>query len=231
MHVSLSSRTLLTLAIVLPALSGCPDPQARFDEFVGRVPDANVITTIDAPPLEELPDITGEHLLGFAPVIAPDTPFQFIATATLTQNMDGTGMLDLSMVALDITNRMPVGGTTTVSQVPVSTSGSFTLHFTDVTIPGEANPITGSPIFAPVVDLIGVIRSTDRFCGTVEGMVTSPIEIDLMGSTFSAIRIPPGTTGLDLPPVEKECPASMPADAGPVDAAAPPDAVPPDGAP
>jgi hypothetical protein len=56
-------------------------------------------------------------------------------------------------------------------------------------VTGMANPITGSDIVATLA-LDGVIQSEDLFCGSVTGMVTQPLMLDLMGSTFAGVRVP-----------------------------------------
>ncbi|WP_146657881.1 hypothetical protein [Enhygromyxa salina] len=56
-------------------------------------------------------------------------------------------------------------------------------------LPGEANPIAGSDI-AFNGALIGHFVGSDAWCGDMEGALTSPLEADLSGSNFAAIRVP-----------------------------------------
>jgi hypothetical protein len=81
----------------------------------------------------------------------------------------------------------------------VDAAGAFTLDFGDTMVTGMANPITGSDI-AATLSLQGTIQDANLWCGSVTGMVTSPITQDLMGSTFAAVR------------VEATDPASLPTD-------------------
>jgi hypothetical protein len=218
--------------VALATIAGCPDPAARFDDFISRVPDAKVEEPEpDAPPLEELPDVSGEFLVGVAPVVAPDATLRFISTNVMTMNGDGTATLDISLQPLRVNNGMPVGDPVALNDVPVSTSGTFTASFDDIFVEGEANPLTGSDIVADVI-LIGTIRNQDLYCGEVDGMVKQPSQLPLDGSTFGAIRVAPGTVGPDLPAPVVECPPLVTTDAGvpdgggsPADAGSLPDAM------
>jgi hypothetical protein len=212
-------------------LSGCIDTHQRFGDYLGRLPDAPIDSSIDAPPLRELPDVTGTFLLGLATSIAPDSPLQFRMINGLQRNMDGTGTLMTRLQALSLfpsPTRMPVGMEMTTT-VPVDSAGQFALTFNNVMIDGAANPLTGNAITITTTTMMGTLRSADRLCGTVTGMVTQPIQVDLTGSTFGAIRVPDGATGMALPQPETACPSIEP-DAGLPDATMPdggvPDAVP-----
>jgi hypothetical protein len=73
-------------------------------------------------------------------------------------------------------------------------------------VTGMANPITGGDIVATLT-IEGAIQSEDLWCGTVDGMATSPISLPLAGSTFAATRIE-ATDAASLPTeVVYACPA------------------------
>ena len=57
-----------------------------------------------------------------------------------------------------------------------------------VMVTGAANPVTGSDIEATLV-VHGEIIDEDTMCGELTGMLMSPLEFDLAGSTFAAIRL------------------------------------------
>lgn len=204
---------------------GCVDPGGTFDDFQERVVDA--ASRPDARSIDEIPDVTGEFYMGLRPGPTPSLPFRFLATTVLHQDASGA-TLDLSMLSLDRETFEPVGAPNAVEGVVVSDSGEFTAVFIDVVIPARANPVSGQELTADVT-LIGQLRTEDLYCGDAEGMVNSPFTLSLDGSTFAAIRVAPGTTGMDLPELVGECPASIddpdagvpdagPADAGPADA-------------
>jgi hypothetical protein len=203
---------------MLLAFTGCTDPQGRFDEFGTRIVDASNIQ-IDAEVIEELPDITGRFLLGISPVVMPDRIMQFIADVEMTDNGDGTAVLDITFTPLTVADRTPIGDPLSSLDVAVANTGEFTAPVEGI-VPGPANPISGSEIELDGA-LEAVIKSTDLFCGDVTGRVSRPTIIDLDGSTGAGIRVPPEVVGDDLPTAQWACPEDMPVDAGVPDAALP----------
>jgi hypothetical protein len=221
------------LAIGLLAATGCVDPKGAFDDFAGRVIDA--APPIDAAVCNDLPDINGQFLFGFASTINPETPLQFIANVTLTENGDGTSSMAMSLQPLvleaparpeDPPLRTPIGDLiASPPPVKISETCQATLVYERKTVPGRANPLTYSQATA-TLEVQVEIRTADLFCGPVNGDVVAPTMISVDGSNFGAIRITPGTIGdAALPQPVSRCPASMPADAGPGDAG-PADAAP-----
>jgi hypothetical protein len=186
-------------------LGGCVDVGARFDEFLDRNVDAAAAEDIDAEPIEVVGDINGRFYLGLAPSVAPTLPLQFIVTNEMIPHPDGTATASFELVALS-SDRLPVADPIVLEGVTVDLAGLFVAEFVDVELPGTANPISGSPLVAPSIELSGTVRTDDLYCGSVDGMITLPAQISLSGSTFSAIRVPEGVIGDDLPPVQTECP-------------------------
>lgn len=221
MHKYYTSAYGLAWAAIV--IAGCTDTRGRFDEFIGRTPDGGRLA-IDARPIEELPDISGTFLLSVAPSVAPELPVQFRTQVQFTKNDDGTGTVSGTIQALSSMTREPVGDSYPAAPTQVAKDGTFTTSVVDLVLPGPANPLTGSMLTATIV-LEAQIRSADRFCGTLAqgSKVSRPTNIDLAGSTFSAIRISPDVPASELPPPETECPAELPdagVDAMPVDAGA-----------
>lgn len=218
-------RTAFACCALSLLVGACIDPDAKFDDFVTRIPDA--APQPDAAILSEIPDITGRFFITLPTVVDVDLPFFFIADNTMTANPDGTATLDTTIQSLDYTTLLPVGDAVTFTAVPISMTGQFELTTTDLTIVGPANPITGAPLLASTITLMPTIKSVDLFCGPVTGMVVDPLSIDLTGSNMGAIRVPAGTVGMDLPEPVGECPPDMimpdagVPDAMPADAAVP----------
>ncbi len=234
---SLFAATLALLVVAVAALAGgCTDPKSRFQDFDDRVPQTPVPDGgPDAMPLDMLPDVTGEFLLAFAINIQRSTPIQFRMENVLTMNGDGTGTLDTVITPLTVGTRVPVGDPLIANGVPVAITGEFVIATNDVHIPGAANPITGSDIVADTI-MTGTLKSPDRLCGILTGMVSEPLVLNLdPNSSFGAIRVTPGATGAELPEPEVECPVELPdggvPDAGAADAGAADAAIPDAGAP
>lgn len=187
-----SLPALVTTAALL--CTGCPDPDTRLDEFLEASEEDR-----DAPPVKmdlasTLADINGDFLLALAVATASDLPLQFYTTATLIQAGDGTGVLTLSLqpLAIDpgetLTPRVPVSDPLVLEDIVVSEDGAFAADLGEINLVAAANPILGLDITATIA-LGGFIQDEHLYCGNVTGMVTAPIDLDLDGSTFAAIRV------------------------------------------
>lgn len=201
------ASTLLVVAIA-PML-GCPSPHPdeKFDAFLDRTEEEredamNVKMDVGG----SLEDINGTFLLALASFLSPTTPLQFFATVTFTDNGDGTGgSLDMTLQPLSLdpgsttTPRQPTGDLLELTDVTVSATGAFTIDIMEtINVPGDANPITGSPIIVDRLILDGTIQSEDVFCGIADGHVMSPIDSPLTGSTFAGERV----AAIDMLPLE-----------------------------
>lgn len=214
--------TKISIFLISFAAVGCADPAARFGEFTDRVVDGSV-NTIDASPLDEIPDISGDFLLAADPAPFPGSYFRFKATAAMTRTGDDVAV-QLDFQPLHRMTGEPVGDAipATPRMAAVSTTGEFEVRVMGV-VPGEGNAISGTPVTIDLM-VMATIRTEDYFCGLLNGGVVAPLTLDLNGSTFGAIRVPDGTDIIDLTPVPN-CVDLDPADAGVPDAM-PPDAMP-----
>jgi hypothetical protein len=213
---AIASRRLLPAlgALTLCALaSGCPspEPQEKYDAFLEQTKEeredaANIKMDMGG----ALADVNGTFLFALSAVIDPTHPLQFFSTVTFTpEGMGGQLAMDLQPLSLDVgsttTPRQPIGDPLTLAATPVDAGGGFEIVVSEpLMVTGMANPITGSDIVATLT-LKGAIQNEDVFCGTVTGMVTQPLMLDLMGSTFAAQRV----GGVDMLPQEVlyACPA------------------------
>lgn len=209
----LLARSLVAATFVF-ATSGCPSPEAKgkYDAFLDETEEEREdAANIKMDQGGSLADVNGTFLLALAAVIAPETPLQFFATVTFTpEGEGGTIAMNLQPLSLDqlatTVPREPVGESLDIGPVAVTAGGSFELPILDpVMVTGAANPITGSDIVA-TLNLSGSIQSEDIFCGTVTGMVTAPLMLDLAGSTFAAVRVP-SVDMLPGDPITSLCPA------------------------
>jgi hypothetical protein len=184
---------------VMPLFAGCPDPQGRFNEFGSRFADAG--SAPDAGGV--VADISGTFLYAlFVPAAGALKPAQALATVTLTSLDPPTATLAIQFLTID--GRIPVGDTATYSNVAVSAVGTFTINVTRLVIDSTATEL-GADVIAENVVISGEIKSTDFFCGTLSGMVTAPVALDLSGTTFGARRVVAGQTGSDLPTAILDC--------------------------
>lgn len=198
-HVRGLPRALGAALGVLAVLSlgGCPDPEAKFDEFLDNTKDDRDFMPPPPPPPPDLgpmlPDISGTFLLAVSTVISADLPLQFIVTNTMKTNMDGSVTLDSSLqpLALDLSSvtmpRTPVGDPLEFMNLPI-VDGQFEIDAGTVMVTGMANPVTGSDIEATLL-MKGQIEGVDFYCGSIEGDLVSPLMSTLKGSTFAAVRL------------------------------------------
>lgn len=210
----MTSLRPLWLVVLTSLVAGCPEPDAegKYNSFLDETEDEREdAANIKMDQGGALVDISGDFLFALAAVIDPAHPLQFYTTVTFTATADGgTADMQLQPLSLDqggtVAPRQPVGEVLPLLGVPVDASGKFQVMIAQpVMVTGMANPITGSDIVA-TLNLDGVIQSEDLFCGTVTGMVTQPLMLDLMGSTFAAVRVP-SIDMLPGDPITVACPA------------------------
>ncbi|EDM75116.1 hypothetical protein PPSIR1_34063 [Plesiocystis pacifica SIR-1] len=209
---SIKAATALSgLGVIAFALTGCPDPEARFNEFLDATEDDRPMAddgdtgedteTGDTGGPEGLPDMTGTYLFALVTTLDPETPLQFVTTVDMTVAEDGlSGEADFTFqpLSLDVGSKTAprefVGDPLVYAGIPIDANGGYTIDMGTVQVTGAANPITGSDIEA-TLQVLGEIVHASAFCGDLSGEVTSPLQYDLAGSTFGAIRL--GDDGSD----------------------------------
>lgn len=188
-----SSARAVLVALLLPAALGCIDPDARYDAFIDRTEgmrggqDAGMVE-----PGERF-DFGGQYLLALSTTLAPGEPILFACDVSVADDLE---TLELSIQALttdaDAMPRAPTGDSLHTGAVPYAEDGSVSVDLGEVTVPGDANPISGSDIVATVAITATAHMMTDElpmyFCGQVTGMVSVPLALDLAGSTLGAIE-------------------------------------------
>lgn len=200
--------SLLGLSLLVPLLAGCPDSEAKFEEFLDNTKDDRDF--MPPPPPDVMPaeaDISGDFLLAVSTVISPDLPLQFVATNTLTTDEMGNTLLAACLQPLSLMQgkvnvpREPIGDPLCYTDIPI-VDGKFDIDAGLVKVTGAANPVTGADIEA-TLRMIATIIDEGFFCGDIEGDLSVPFALDLKGSTFAAVRLEdPATLPLD---VTKSC--------------------------
>jgi len=206
----LSSRTLhLAIfggALVLVPLTGCPDPEGKFNDFTDRY---NAIhndqggsggaggAAACTPTMEGEAD--GKYLFALSSNIAPKKAFALDATVVTHAAADGL-TLDITLQPLSGMDQMtPVGDPLTFTALPVGADGHFDWDLSaqtggSITLVKEANPITPFDVES-TLQLHGDLCGADRLgfiCGTVTGVTSKPlVNHDLSdgdGSAFTMTR-------------------------------------------
>lgn len=188
------SLSVLGLSLLVPLVGGCPDSEAKFEEFLDNTKDDRDF--MPPPPPDVMPaqaDISGDFLLAVSTVISPDLPLQFIATNTLTVDDMGNTLLaaclqPLSLMAGKVNvPREPIGDPLCYTDIPI-VDGKFDIDAGLVKVTGMANPVTGADIEA-TLRMIATIIDEGFYCGDIEGDLSVPFALDLKGSSFAAVRI------------------------------------------
>jgi len=156
-----------------------------------------------------LPDMTGTYLWALETTLGPGLPLQFATTVKFKFGDDGTITADFSFQPLSLeqnevtTPREFVGTPLVYNDIAFDADGNYAIDMGTVEVTGQANPVTGSDIVATLV-VTGSIVHINAFCGQLTGDLTSPLEYDLVGSTFAATRLAddgsdPTTLPLEFP--------------------------------
>jgi hypothetical protein len=146
------------------------------------------------PPDTSLPDMNGTFLFALTTSLGPDTPLQFVTTVDFTPTAGGGGTADFTFqplsldVGATITPREFVGDPLAYPDIAIDADGNYEIDMGLVMVTGAANPVTGSDIQASLV-VTGSIVHADAFCGELSGMLMSPLEYNLDGSEFAAMRL------------------------------------------
>jgi hypothetical protein len=172
----------IALVLVAACAMGCPDPQAEFDDFASRELETRP-PPIPAACGTAATEVEGKFIWALAAKLNPKKPILFLNDITT----EGDG-LHFSITPIDAKDRKtPIGEPMALSAYPIDGAGNFKADFPEMTVPGAANPLTGSDIVA-TVSLAGAV-CTDALCGDVTGTVTEPLMLDLAGSTFYMERV------------------------------------------
>lgn len=197
-----AAPSVLVLALVAACI---PDPKGDFDDFVDRtaedrakeptVPEGGA--GIDAaPPTEAVEGLYYGACL--SALSSGDTVrvLRFYTKTKFTPGASAGGTLDLELFPLKAWDKanndvLPVeqskvaeseirGKAVTAKAMAVDGAGKFVAELGTITMPGEANPITGRDIVIEKVVLRGIFGDGPRFCSSLEGQITSPINQPLL---------------------------------------------------
>ncbi len=205
---------VLTAAFVLAACTE-PDAEQRFNDFydaavgstddVGTDPTADVVpdTTVndggtDAGACDPVPaplDPEGVWFFAVSSTLDREKPLYLQATITANgDTYDFTFQPLTSDIAFDEdfneiprdNPRVATGTPIVTSGVEIGADGVFEVTASDITVTGDANPISGRDIRGTIT-LTGTLGPLNA-CGDVSGDIVEPLALSLNGSTFAARR-------------------------------------------
>lgn len=175
-------RALLVLAAL--GTTTCVDPAGRLDDFFEASEPFRLSVVIG--PCQGRIDISGEMLLAIATVIRPTSPILFSATFDIDKTVE-PWTIDVTMTPLAVEDRALVGEALHATST-VDADGTFDLDFGPVTIGAAANPIIPADVKAGLT-MAGCTNGIGFSCGTIDGGITSPVALPLLGSTYGAVGV------------------------------------------
>jgi hypothetical protein len=217
--------------VVLPCvLFGCVDPAAEFDDFNQRLadrtqrraeadamqggahgdgdggagdagPDVSTCTEVTAAML------AGTYFFAFRSAVAADTPILALLDVT-PRTADASGDFEADVVFRPVATadgKTP-RGRTSPGVMKVKADGSYTVDDFAIFIAGAANPVVPGSDFEALVNLSGTLCGHGEaplasLCGSTLGDLTSPVSVNLDGSTYGALRV----SGDELPGQAGSC--------------------------
>jgi hypothetical protein len=200
MHIRRFFRASASLGLLF-VLTGCPKPDEAFEDYQARFlatcaqfpddPRCKVVSTDCVVPegcmVPAAGEMDGLYYLSLTPPQSPARPAPYAVTLTSAE-MGGSLSFTLEMQPLDakIDRVTPAGMPSTHGPFLLAANGCYNAEIGTLTIPGETNPLTDSVLVAENVVFIGALCAGDSFCGVGTGLVTSPVELPIDGTTYFA---------------------------------------------
>lgn len=184
--------------------AGCADPEGAYEDFVERRKaqagqggqGGQGPTTCDEIPAAG--EIDGEYLFALSARVGGldnnrDNPIMLLNTVTTTASADGLTMSWVLQPLLVTDRKTPTGDALTLSGIAVDAEGKYDSNPDELNVPGDANPLSGSPITADLTSLRGLIcKGAEFFCGNADGDVSKPIPLSVDGSSFAMEKVEAG---------------------------------------
>lgn len=175
-------------------LCGCPNPDARLDDFSERCekdPEC-LAQPVDIGPECEPPapgELDGTFLFALG-AVQPEYPLLFLTEATTSAGPNGGVFLRLELQPLSARDRQTeVCEPIVLEDLLIDDRGEMNQPLPLIVVAGLANPISGSRIEAEPVLRARFCGRQDFYCGFVEGQLHEPFELDITGSSFTMQRV------------------------------------------
>lgn len=152
-------------------------------------------------------DVANGYMFTLSAVILPNKAFVADASITLDEANNTISMSVQPLRADDKTT--PVGAPILGGPFQIQPDGSFNADFGNITMAGDANPISGSDLVTTltlVAEPGGWCSESTFVCGSALGQATKPISLNLEGSTFTFQRL----DGSGYPPAVINCAGDTP---------------------
>lgn len=186
-----------SLAACVSGFSGVPDDAGADAADAGTAElDAAPVTDAAPPKDASTSTVTGVYSTVLLSQLAfgdPAKSFKLYTRLSYDSAARVITTIDLTPIkasATKVSKTEIVGTIVSRSAVKVSAKGRFELPLGSLTIPGEANPITGRDIVIDNATLIGRFAAPGGFCSQLTGTVVSPITLVLEQEKNNALHAP-----------------------------------------
>jgi hypothetical protein len=152
--------------------------------------------------------IDGDYFMALSAKVSRKKPLTFLAKVTTTAAGDSIAVSMSIQPLLAADRRTPVGPAIDVGPYPVAADGTMIAALPELTVAGEANPISGSQLTATITLEGRICEPADFVCGPMSGNATEPLAIDLDGSTWTMQKVtdpamyPPALINCELAPAD-----------------------------
>jgi hypothetical protein len=135
-------------------------------------------------------EVANGYLFTLSAVILPNKAF--VADCTITMD-EANNTISMSVQPLRADDKTtPVGAAILGGPFQIQPDGSFNADFGNITMAGDANPISGSDLVTTLTLIAepgGWCSESTFVCGAAVGQATKPISLNLEGSTFTFQRL------------------------------------------
>jgi hypothetical protein len=177
-------------AAVLMSSSACTQPEEEFDAFQQRYETQYPPVVIEGCPGDPcmapaVAETMGDHLFTLSAALGPDQPVLFDTQLAY----DGMALTFTMQPLLAMDRMTKTGMPVMLGPYTVAPDGCFAADFPELSVPGEANPISGTVIVADIAITGRICAGYMSFCGDVTGNLIMPFMFDLAGSTYTCEKL------------------------------------------
>jgi len=139
-------------------------------------------------------ELDGDYFLALSAKLDASKPIVFAVKVTTESFVGQLGMRWTMRSLLWSDRKTPVGDPIVPTQppmkpFPIDALGNLHAQLDAFVVPGEANPISHTPLTLEIDLDAAVCGGGGFYCGTFSGNVTKPIPLDLAGSTWTLQKV------------------------------------------
>jgi hypothetical protein len=183
----------LVTSLSIGAVLGCVNPQKDFDGYVQVASDRRAQSSAgsggtggsagggqagDGQGGASTVDLSGKFISYCLSSLGVGDPMKSLLLATEFEQTGSSLSVKLTPLKIGASSLSEILGTATTAKADIASNG-FTINFGTVSIPGAANPISGSDIEIANTVFAAKIQSSDHVCAELGGQLTKPFAYPL----------------------------------------------------